>query len=277
MKFTKNLCGSKLEILILSEWEFSDLVQKCFEYWENFEDKYSRFNKNNFLSQLNEKKYSEITPEFYQIISLWLKLSDFSDWYFDISILPFLENKWYWISKEKIPENIWYKNIVLKKYSITLNNNISIDIWALWKWFIVDKIYNILDNKVDSFIINFWWDIRVKWKKEILLEDPLNEWKYIWKTIITHGSIASSNGSKRRFWNSHHLINPKTWESQNEIAWVFVSHKNCSFADSFSTCLFVSPIETSLKILRSIKGLEAMIILNNWVIHKSQWFSFEKI
>ena len=275
MKFTKDLCGSKLEILIHDEWEFSDLIQKSFEYWEYFEQKYSRFIDNNFLDQLNCKKYcDDIDQDFINIITLAQNISKVSEWYFDISVLPLLENKWYGKSQEKIAESIWYKNIELKNNAITLKNNISIDIWALWKWFIVDKIYYILDKKINKFTINFWWDIRVKWEKNILLEDPKNPEKYIWSIDIDNISIASSSGIKRTFWESHHLINPKSWESQNEIIAVYVTHKSCVFADSFSTALFVSPIEIGIKILQKMSWLQAMIIMKDGTIHKSKWFKF---
>jgi len=275
MKFTKDLCGSKLEILIHDEWEFSDLIQESFEYWKYFEEKYSRFIDNNFLDQLNTKKYcDEIDQDFINIITLAQNISKVSEWYFDISILPLLENKWYGKSQEKIPENIWYKNIEINNNSIQLKNNISIDIWALWKWFIVDKIYHILSKRIHNFVINFWWDIRVKWQKNILLEDPKNQGKYIWSVDINNLCIASSSGNKRTFWESHHLINPKTKNSQNEIIWVYVTHKTCVFADSFSTALFVSPIEIWIKILKKMPWLQAMIIMKDGTIHKSKWFQF---
>ncbi len=275
MKFTKKLCGSQLEILIHDEWEFSDLIQKSFEYGEYFEKKYSRFIENNFLDTLNKNKYTkDIDVDFYNIISLAQNISKISEWYFDITILPFLENKWYWKSSEKIIENIWYKNIILEKNSLELKNNIFIDIWALWKWFIVDKIYHILDKWINNFTLNFWWDIRVKWEKNILLEDPSNENKIIWSINLKNSSLASSSGLKRNFWEHHHLINAHSWNSQNDIIWVFVQHNSCVFADSFSTALFVSPIDVSINILKKMKWLEAMILLKNGKIHKTKWFNF---
>lgn len=275
MKFTKKLCGSQLEILIHDEWEFSDLIQKSFEYGEYFEKKYSRFIENNFLDTLNKNKYTkDIDVDFYNIISLAQNISKISEWYFDITILPFLENKWYWKSSEKIIENIWYKNIILEKNSLELKNNIFIDIWALWKWFIVDKIYHILDKWINNFTLNFWWDIRVKWEKNILLEDPSNENKIIWSINLKNSSLASSSGLKRNFWEHHHLINAHSWNSQHDIIWVFVQHNSCVFADSFSTALFVSPIDVSINVLKKMKWLEAMILLKNGKIHKTKWFNF---
>lgn len=276
MKFNRELCGSRLEILIDDQWEFSDLIQECFDIWIVFENKYSRFISWNFLSELNKNKTSQIDKEFLSIIQLCLKISHITDWYFDITIQPILENLGYWIEKnENINYNIWYKNIVISDNNIELKNNISIDLGSVWKWYIVDKIYNLLDSKLNTFSINFWWDIRVKWIKEISLEDPNDSNKIIWKIDINNLSISSSSWNKRIFWKSHHLINPKNKTSQNNIDIVYISHKLGVMSDILATALYVTPLEKSIDILASIQWLEWMIISQDWKIYKSNWFDFK--
>ena len=275
MKFTKELCGSRLEILIHQEWEFSDLIQECFEIGINFENKYSRFIEWNYLYTLNKDKQAIIDKEFLSIIQLCLKVSDITDGYYDITIQPILENLWYWIEKKNnIDYNVWYKNIEINKEKIVLNNNVSLDIWSVWKWYIVDKIYNLLSEKLEKFSINFWWDIRIKWEENIRLEDPLDDTKYIGNLLLNNLSIASSSWEKRKIHNSHHLINPKNKTSENKIQAVFIQHKLAAFSDIFATALYVSPIEKSIEILSSVPWLEWLIIETSWKIHKSNWFNF---
>lgn len=277
MKFTKELCGSRLEILIHQEWEFSDLIQECFKIWEMFEKKYSRFIEWNYLYNLNKNKESLIDEEFLSIIKLCSKVSDITDWYFDITIQPILEELWYWIDK-KINKNynIWYKNIIINNDKIILKNNITIDIWSVWKWYIVDKIFNILSKSIQSYSINFWWDIRIKWEKNIKLEDPLDNSKYIGTLDLKDNSLSSSSWNKRIFWKSHHLINPKNKTSEYKIQAVFMQHNLTAFSDIFATALYVTPLEKSIEILSSISGLEWMIIDSDWNIYKSKWFDFKK-
>lgn len=277
MKFTKELCGSRLEILIHQEWEFSDLIQECFKIWEMFEKKYSRFIEWNYLYNLNKNKESLIDEEFLSIIKLCSKVSDITDWYFDITIQPILEELWYWIDK-KINKNynIWYKNIIINNDKIILKNNITIDIWSVWKWYIVDKIFNILSKSIQSYSINFWWDIRIKWEKNIKLQDPLDNSKYIGTLDLKDNSLSSSSWNKRIFWKSHHLINPKNKTSEYKIQAVFMQHNLTAFSDIFATALYVTPLEKSIEILSSISGLEWMIIDSDWNIYKSKWFDFKK-
>lgn len=165
-------------------------------------------------------------------------------------------------------------NILIYEDSIELKNNVKIDFWAIWKWYIVDSVYNILIKKIDNFTIDFWWDIKV-WKQNQLvwLEDPYDDKKIIWEIYISNISLCSSSGNKRKFNDNNHLINPFVWKSQNDKIAVFVTHKIATLADWFSTALFVSPIDSALKILESVYGLEWLIIWKNWEIYKSSWFN----
>jgi len=175
---------------------------------------------------------------------------------------------WYGIHTETLQESVWYENIIISENTISLNNNVSLDIGAAWKWYMVDKIYNILASHFESFMINFGWDIRVKGSWKIHLEDPNDAKKSIGYMDIENMSIASSAGNKRKFWNSHHLVNAKTKKSQNDKLAVYVTHKLSSFSDIFSTALFVAPLERSIKILEQTPGLEGLIIASDGKIYK---------
>lgn len=273
MIFSKELFWSTLKITVNSINVDNTLINRCFDETKDFENNYSRFIKWNFLYYLNKNKSSQVSWELLSILNLSNKVSELTDWYFDITVLPFLENIWYWIFDSELKENIWYKNIKINNNKVTLENWISIDIWAVWKWYIVDKIYNTLNSNYDDFTINFGGDIRVKWTKKILLEDPLNEKKSIWSINISDLSIASSTPFKRKTNKWHHLINPINWKPQNDKLAIYITHKLSSFSDIFSTALFVTPLDKALKIINKINWLEAMIIAENWEIYKSKWFN----
>ncbi len=115
--------------------------------------------------------------------------------------------------------------------------------------------------------------MRIKGKQEVLLEDPCNETQSIGSIQIHDGSIASSSWNKRKITDGHHLLNPKTWASENEKLALYVTHKLASFADIFSTALFVTPIDKTLKILEQTKGLEALIIMQDGTMYKSRGFN----
>lgn len=276
--FKEKLLWTILEIWIKAQNIDENDLKNIFEIVKNFENKYSRFIKWNYLYKLNKDKQAKIDEDFKAIINIAKFANQISKWHFDITVLPFLENIWYGISTEKLEENIWIENVYIEGEKIFLKNNVSIEIWWIWKWYLIDVIFENLKNKYKDFIINFWWDIRIFWEKKIFsLENPVKTSEIFWKVEIENLALASSWASKRKTKNWHHLIDAKTWESQNEILWVFVTHKLASLADTFATTLFVSPIEISLEILKKVDWLEAMIITKNWEIYKSKWFNFINI
>ena len=273
MKSSAELLWSIVTIDI-NDAENTHDIEKCFEITRIFEKKYSRFIPGNYLDIINTNKSSDIDAEFFSIVNLCLKVSEMTQWYFDITLLPILENAWYGVSKNKLDENIWYKNIILSKHKIELLNWVSIDLWSVGKWYMVDKIYKFLDKKYTSFVIDFGGDIRVKWKHTIALENPNDTSKILWKIILENQSIASSSGNRRKFWDSHHLINPKTGKSVYDREAIFLTHKLSCFSDIFSTALFVSPTDITIKTLNTVPWLEGMIIMSDWKIHKTKMFRY---
>jgi len=275
MKLSAELFGSLLTIKIPDAKDTAD-IDYCFHITRNFENKYSRFISWNYLDTLNTNKNSVIDAEFFSIINLCLKVSELTQWYFDITLLPILENAWYWVKKQKLEEHIWYKNIILSSDKIELHNNVSIDLWSVGKGYMIDKIYKYLDAKYKNFVIDFGGDIRVKWTHIISLEDPNDMTQIIWNIELENSSIASSSWNRRKFWNFHHLMDPKTGKSVDDKQAIFLTHKLSSFSDIFSTALFVSPIEIAIRVLNSVPGLEGMIISSDWKIHKTTGFAWKK-
>lgn len=273
-KYEYEALGTKLIIAIQDNSVYTPDIDAIFSNIKIFESHYSRFKKWNILDTLNTEKQIQAPQELISIISLAQKLSQMTDGYFDISVLPLLENIGYWISDSKLEENIGYKNIEIRWEYIHLHNNISIELWAIWKGYLVDFIYNSLEKKHQNFTINFGWDIRIKWKQKFLLEDPFDETKAIWEIQLENLSLAASNPEKRKTSKGTHLVNPKIEKIDTKKA-IFITHKLGIFADAFSTALFVSPLSMSLDILEQTNGLEWMIIAENWEIYKSRWFNVE--
>ncbi len=274
--FSKKCLWSELKITIFDKFVDKNIIEKCFFEVETFENKYSRFKKDNFLYKLNKDKFAYADNDLLSMIKLSKKISEISYWYFDITVLPFLENIWYGIENKKLKENYWYKNIkITEDKQIILENNVSIELWAVWKWYMVDTIYNILDKNYKSFLINFWWDIKVKWNHKIYLEDPLKLWKSLGYIELENSSIASSSWNRRQIKDWNHLINPKKDLEQDKIA-VYTTHKLSSFSDILSTAIFVTPLEKAIDIIEKTNWLQALMIMKDGSIYKSKWFNFKK-
>jgi len=275
MKYTQDAFGSRLEITIFSDTKNDSGISESFLLVQEFEKKYSRFVTDNLLSKINTGETIAIDSDISSLLQLCLKVSQLTDGYFDITLLPFLENMGYGIAKDLVHEIMGYKNIELDKNTLSLKNNIQIEFGSCWKGLMLDQTYNTLIKYHDNFIINFWGDIRIAWTHEIYLEDPLDTNKNIGKIELQNLSIASSSWNRRKIWEWHHLINVKDKKSQNDKIAVYVTHKLWVFADIFATALFVTPLDLSIKVLESVPWLEALIIAKDGKIYKSQWCNVE--
>ncbi len=272
MKYSLDCFGSKLYIDITSSYDLDSLIAESFSFIEKFEKNYSRFIEGNTLDTINQTKTWTLPLEIISLIGLSKKVSNLTNGYFDITVLPLLENNGYGIRKETLSRNIGYENIQIQRNNIVLKNDVCIEFWSFGKWYIVDYLYNALAPQSSEFIINFWWDIRVRWQQTIILEDPLTPKKHIWKILLDNYAIASSSWNKRKIWTWHHLVNPKKDSYTSEVLAIYITHELWVFADIFSTALFVTPLDITKNILEKVDGLEALIILENGKIFKTTGF-----
>ncbi len=270
--YSHDCLGSRLDITIESRKDLDSVMTESFLLIDDFENKYSRFIEWNVLSKINREKTWTLPDEIMMLVTLAQKISVMTNGYFDITMLPVLENNGYGIESKKINNAIWYKNIICEKNDITLENDVCIEFGSLGKWYVLDLLYNALRSYSQDFVINFGWDIRVSGEKTIHLEDPNDIKKSIGTIELNNISIASSGWNKRKLSVWHHLINPENKASQEDKIAVFVTHKLWVFADAFATALFVCPLNKSLKILEKTPWLEALIIWADGKIYKSQWF-----
>lgn len=271
--YTHECFGSFLSISIESNEDLDSIIRESFLLLDDFESKYSRFIKWNILSKINNEKKWVLPKEIIMLIELAKKISVMTHGYFDITVLPVLENNGYWIEQEILETPLWYKNIECDGTDITLKNNISIEFGSFGKWYALDLLYNSLIKHSHNFTINFGGDIRVAGKKTIQLEDPGDDTKSIGSIEVENGSIASSAWNKRILSKWHHLIDIKSKDSQDDKIAVYVTHKLWVFADIFATALFVCPLKLSLEVLEQTPWLEALIIAADWKIYKSKWYN----
>lgn len=274
MRYSRSLLWTQCSIEIHESDFFLWDIETSFRIISDFEETYSRFLHDNYLAKLNQQKSAICNSELKLLINFWKKLWDISQGYFDITVLPYLENNWYGVSDTILKEDIWYQNIEIKDTQITLHNNVCVEFWAYGKGYLLDKVWHYLSQKYTNFTLNFWGDIKVYGTKEIYLENPGKKDMYYGKIQVQDSSLTSSNGSKRVFWDAmHHLIDIKSWKSHNKVHTVFCYHKKSIFADGFATLLSVTPKELSKKIMKNISWLEAFVIYSDGSVLKSWRFT----
>jgi FAD:protein FMN transferase len=272
---------SSEDLITVDKWEqVTNQAQKI--VW-HFNNSYSRFLETSLVGQLNKNHIiTEFDAEFLEIIVIGQKVKQLSGGYFDISIAKDLDKIGYdssfnfsdgslglglnrgsqMASETKIDHSSLCDN-VFKQINISkieINPDYRVDLGGLGKGWLVDKLTDFFRSQgLRDFTINGGGDI-YSTSGEFYLENPFDSTESIGIIQLNNSAIACSSPNRRRFAdNDHHLINPKTHQSQNTFAAVFTQSGSALMADIASTTLFVSPISSHSQIANSL-GVEYMLV-----------------
>jgi len=92
LSLRKEALGSILEIILTDENARQNDIDECFLRIENFENTYSRFKKDNYLWNLNHTGKAPLNEEIRTLVQLCKVVFKETQGYFDITLLPLLEN-----------------------------------------------------------------------------------------------------------------------------------------------------------------------------------------
>lgn len=123
-------------------------------------------------------------------------------------------------------------------------------------------------RKNENFLINFGGDMRSRGAFKIALESPFTGNEAIGIIILENQSLACTAPTRRKFNDSHHLINPFSRESSDEIISTFVvvdgqNPNSAMTADAWATTLSVMDFEKAKNFLMQKSSLEGMIVKKN--------------
>lgn len=151
---------------------------------------------------------------------------------------------------------------------LTVREPVLLDFGAAGKGYCVDVIAALIQSRgIESFVIDAGGDVCIRnlplLTKEgvggrcerglrIGLENPSDPSQAIGIATIVNQSICGSAGNRRRWGRFHHTIDPRTLESPNEFAAVWVVADSTMFADGLTTALQFAPPEQ----LASLGGFE---------------------
>ena len=237
------------------------------------------------LGKLNKTKTcNNPSDELVEIIERGKYYSSLSGGVFDITVKP-LTSLWNF-KDETIPSNadisdalqkINYKNIEVNKNSISLKNNAEIDLGAIAKGYIANKINNFLTEKgVKSAVINLGGNVTVIGKKgndnfNIGIKNPFKKGNIA--TINCSDISVVTSGIYERYFEKdgktyHHLLSTETGcPIQNGLYSVTIISKSATTADALSTLCFLLGKEKSMELLKDFKNTEAVFVDENNKIH----------
>jgi FAD:protein FMN transferase len=280
-QFNFEAIGTKWQIDIydILDSESEDkILSRILDRIEIFDKTYSRFREDSTVTQISESsgKYS-LPDDSLELFNIYYDLYKLTNGLFTPLVGNMLSDAGY-DSKYSLVQNnplqaapdwedvMEYKNNELFIYKPTI-----LDFGAGGKGYLIDLVSEVLeDNGVVRYCIDAGGDILQRNLESIKigLENPFDTNQIIGICELQNQSICGSAGTRRKWGDFTHIINPKTMRSPTDIVAVWVTAKTTLIADCIATCLFfVSP-----EILINLYDFEYVIVKDDKLVIKSTNF-----
>ena len=258
-----------------------DAMQECGRY----EQLLSRTAEGSDVWKINhaEGEPVEVSDDTIAILQCAQRISELSGGAFDVTIAP-VSTLWDFTSGSKeLPdadaiaraaELVDSTRMKISGNTVTLPAGMMIDLGGIAKGYIADRVKEYLEKRgVKYAILSFGGNVVAigakkpdgnEWKVGIQdIDKPTGEHMLVSRN--TGGSTVTSGIYERGFdldgVRYHHLLSSETgWPVQNELASVTIFSESSMEGDALSTAVFVLGSEEGLKLIESLKGIEAAFI-----------------
>jgi FAD:protein FMN transferase len=250
---------------------------------EEYERVYSRFRSESIVSAMAKKEGEYTLPkDSRELLAVYKKIYTITEGAFTPLIGNVIEDIGYdkdysLTPKETIRKAPAWEDVIDFHFpKFIMKQPAVIDFGAAGKGHIVDLVGKLMELQgICSYCVDAGGDMLYKSiDKEpirIGLEHPENLKQVIGVVEITNGSICGSAGNRRKWDKYHHIINPKTNTSPENILSVWVIAKKTIIADALATALFLTPAE---KLLEHFE-FEYAMLYKDYSLQKSKTFPGE--
>ena len=242
------------------------IAESVLQEVKRLEIKYSYYNKNSLLSQINHREISLIDSETQMLLKRAKRYYRLTKGIFDITVAtikPLYDSKLslerFYQEKERLLAFTGCEHFELKKGKILFDNTFTqIDLGGFVKEYAVDRTAMLIKkSKVKSALINFGGDIYAVGRKpngekfSIGIKDPEDPKQYIHSIEIENEALTTSASYERNYQiedqNFSHILSKK--RSDKSPSSVTVVSENCVESGVFSTSLMIdSSIKTEHKV-----------------------------
>ncbi len=214
-----------------------------------FNNVYSRFNRDSFISKLQEVRgVVEVPHDLVAMLRLYAKYYMVSDKKFTPCIGALLEDAGYddvysfqeKESKRPVPDFFEAVKTVDDTH-IFLNDSVLLDLGALGKGYCVDRLVELLRPYTEeSFLVDGSGDVYYVGNDSLAvgLEDPDDTTQVIGVIAMTEGGMCSSSTNRRAWGRYSHYLDPTTTSSPSFIRSSWVLAQTAAEADALSSVLF---------------------------------------
>lgn len=273
----------------IPESESSDrILNECFSELKNLELILSANDENSELSKVNNyacDRPIKVSSELYELIKLSKKIAVQTNEAFNPAIGQLVKLWNIGFDNAKVPEKNEIKNaltftsvdnIELKGESEVFlkNRNTKIDLGAIAKGYLADKLVRLLkDKNVKSAIIDLGGNVFVLGKKfftsnnwKVGLRDPKADSNDVFLSLELSNTSVVTSGIYERFFikdgiRYHHVLDSKTgYPVKNNLVSVSVICESSTYADALATAFLVMGYEKSLNFLKNFSDQKLDVV-----------------
>lgn len=270
-------------------------TEKALKRISDIESKMSVNIETSEISKLNGKSGvsgEKLSSDTYSVIKKAVQYSKLTEGALDITIEPIVKLWGIGTEKERVPTKneileklklVNYKDILLDEKNSTVQlrrTGQAIDLGAIAKGYTADEVKKILlENNISSALINLGGNVFAVGSKpdgtswNIGIQNPLDtRGQYIGTISVTDKSVVTSGNYERYFIvdgkRYHHIFDTKTGYPSEAglISTTIVSDKSID-GDALSTSTYIMGLAKGIKLIESIKGVEAIFITQDKKIY----------
>lgn len=281
-------------VISIEIWGTADekILDQCKKMCARFEGLFSNTIKTSDVCRINDAKGApvEVASDTAELIKWGLYYSKLSGGMFDITVDPLSElwdighNPGNIPDKAAIDEaksHINYKNVIVKGNTVTLKDpKAAIDLGGIAKGFIADKLKTYLESKgIKHGLIDLGGNVLVIGKKvngedfRIGIQKPFDKRNEPITSVEVDGKSVVSSGVYERYFKKngkiyHHILDPRTgYPFDNGLLQVTIISDRSVDGDGLSTACFALGLEKGSELIKSLKGVEAIFVTNDYKLH----------
>ncbi len=277
---THTAMGSPWEVQIFQEIpDHSHFHEDIARILDDFDSIYSRFTSTSLISHLSHSPGTHTVPK-----ELIVMLREYAKMYVatDHKVNPLVGgsiedlgyDSIYSLVKKDVVREVpsFDASITIQDdTTITIHKPSLIDVGAIGKGYSVGLVGRYLESQnIENFLVNGSGDLLHKGSSSIKvgLENPFNTQEAIGTIQLQNMALASSGSNRRAWGNIHHIIDPKTLTSPQNVVATWVLAENPALADLLATALFLVSPDT----LQQHYDFEWLIISSDRVSSYSKGF-----
>ncbi len=260
------------------------VLNECVQLCDYYDLIFSKTNPDSELYKLNNGQTITPSKELLELVDLGIKYGELTQGSFDITIGS-VNKLWDFSGQNNtLPDHnkikdalqyVNYTNCTTTDNSIILKPGIELDLGALAKGYIADKMKDFLIEKgIENAIINLGGNIYCigNEKYNIGIQKPFADRSEPALSIkLTNASVVTAGVYERCFFVDdklyHHILNPKTgYPYNNDLLSVTIISKESKTADALSTSCYTLGLEKGLELINSTPDCYGVFITSDYKI-----------